>query len=309
MIQIAGTIVFALIGIVFGGILNACIDTWTAREAPRSFTSVCRSCGAALNPPQPTPRPIRFALRRRCPHCGDGSTWRYPLVALSVGATWAVAAWQALPAFYLLVFAGRAEFEILDAFVFGLVRMIFCWQLIALVVMDAENRWLPDWFTLGSATLGLGFSLGRFAVYSYIYYLPLHWSSNDIPGSHQQYLYGTILHWVAAMIALPTIALLVRWIYHQLRDQEGTHLGEAKVMLMLAAWLGLSHTLVACAIGAVLIAGALLVSLLAKFLGKQSALAWIGNMPLASFLCIGGMVSGLWGRIFIETYLRWCASL
>lgn len=123
MIRIAGTVLVALAGIAFGGVLNSSVDAWTARECIQTAPAVCRKCGATFSLPKAVPRSSWFTLRRRCSNCGNGGALRYPLVALAVGATWAVAAWQSLPAVYL---PGWAGISIFDSLVFGAVKMILC---------------------------------------------------------------------------------------------------------------------------------------------------------------------------------------
>ncbi len=183
--------------------------------------------------------------------------------------------------------------------------MILCWLLIGLAVMDAENRWLPDWFTLGGAALGVIVSFCRFGVYWVWHSLPLHWSFEGSFGNRGQYLFDVILRWSIGLIVLPVIVLLVRWSYQRIRNQEGTRVGEAKLMLMIAAWLGLSHALLAFVIGILLAAVAVLV----RVMRKGTAIAWMRGIPLGSFFCVGGILSGLWGRILIDAYLRWCDFL
>jgi leader peptidase (prepilin peptidase)/N-methyltransferase len=297
MIHILGTLAAALAGVFFGGVLNASLDAWTAREGPQTEPVICRKCRAIVPLSSPAWSSNWYALRHRCPQCGALSALRYPLVALAVGATWAIAAWQALPALYLPGWAGISVF---DSLVFGAVKMTLCWLLIGLAVMDAESRWLPDWFTLGGAALGLALSFGRFAVFAVWQSIPLHWSVDF--GSHGQHLFEAILRWIVGMLALPAIVLLVKTSYQRLRKQEGVRAGEAKVILLLAAWLGLSHTVLASVIGVLLAAVAVLVLVVRK--GMTGA--WMTSVPVATFLCVGGIVSGLWGGALIEAYLRWC---
>lgn len=294
MIRIAGTALVALAGFLLGGVLNALVDSWTEREYPGTKPEVCRKSGESRS----QTRSVRFALRRRCLQSG-AHRLRYPLVALAVAATSAVATWQSLPALYL---PGWEEISIFDAVMFGAVKMILCWLLIGLAVMDAEHRWLPDWFTLGGAALGLVFSLGRFAVYSLWSFIPLHWSLETHFGSRNEHLFDTVVRWIVGIFALPAIVLFLRWSYRRIRKQEGVQAGDAKLMLMLAAWLGLSHTLLAFVTGVLLAA----VAVLAVAARKGLQTAWITRMPLASFLCAGGILSALWGGELIDAYLRWC---
>ncbi len=96
-----------------------------------------------------------------------------------------------------------------------------------------------------------------------------------------------------------------RWIYWLIRRREGVGLGDAKLMAMLAAWLGLPGALLSFVIGVVLGAVVALVLLAAPSV-RQNRKSWmLTKLPLGTFLCVGGIVSSLWGEPMIQAYLRW----
>jgi leader peptidase (prepilin peptidase)/N-methyltransferase len=76
-------------------------------------------------------------------------------------------------------------------------------------------------------------------------------------------------------------------------------------MALLAAWLGLPGALLAFALGVVL--GAFVaVVLLAIPAARANTNSWaLKKLPLGTFLCVGGIVSGLSGQPIIAAYLRW----
>jgi len=78
-----------------------------------------------------------------------------------------------------------------------------------------------------------------------------------------------------------------------------------KLMALLAAWLGLPGALLAFGLGVVL--GSLVaVVLLAVPSARRDAESWaLSKLPLGTFLCIGGIVSSLWGQPILSAYLRW----
>jgi leader peptidase (prepilin peptidase)/N-methyltransferase len=83
-------------------------------------------------------------------------------------------------------------------------------------------------------------------------------------------------------------------------------------MALLAAWLGLPGALVAFGLGVVLGALAALVLLAATPSARRQSEVrdqsegWAAiKLPLGTFLCIGGVVSSLWGEPIIAAYLRW----
>jgi leader peptidase (prepilin peptidase)/N-methyltransferase len=99
--------------------------------------------------------------------------------------------------------------------------------------------------------------------------------------------------------------LLIRWLYKIIRKREGMGLGDAKLMAMLAAWLGLEGALLAFGLGAILGSIAAL-ALLAVPAARSGSESWGGmKLPFGTFLCIGGIVSALWGQPMINAYLRW----
>jgi leader peptidase (prepilin peptidase)/N-methyltransferase len=76
-------------------------------------------------------------------------------------------------------------------------------------------------------------------------------------------------------------------------------------MAMLAAWLGLLGALLAFGLGVVL--GALVaVVLLVIPAARTEKSGWaLKKLPLGTFLCVGGIVSSLWGQQIIAAYLGW----
>ena len=75
-------------------------------------------------------------------------------------------------------------------------------------------------------------------------------------------------------------------------------------MALLAAWLGFPRALLAFGVGAVL--GAVMAVVVVSLHRKRGGDEWgLLKLPLGTFLCIGGMVSSLWGREIIAAYLRW----
>jgi len=213
-------------------------------------------------------------------------------LARFAGALWAYVAWQ-LP---LWGYAPDAPVGLTYSWLaVGLWKMIFYWILVALAVLDAENLWLPNWITLPGVVMGFVFT-----------------TAVANPGFRFQLNAGGGSFWARmAAISLLNIAaaagliLLIRWIYWLVRHREGIGLGDAKLMALLTAWLGLPGAVLAFGLGVVIGAAVALV-LLAVPSARNSSDGWaLKKLPLGSFLCIGGIVSGLWGQEIIAAYLRW----
>jgi leader peptidase (prepilin peptidase)/N-methyltransferase len=297
MIRILGTIFAGLLGLAFGSFLNVCLSRWPEGESVVRPRSHCRHCGHTLAWWENVPLVSWLALRGRCRSCRAWIGWRYPLVELAVGALWTYSAWIPQIGFRGL----QVQPSVLYSFVILVVgNMILYWLLVALAVLDAENLWLPDWITLPGATLGLISIILRAKL-----------NLDTILGtygalfSEQRILFQVALHSVLGILAAAALILLIRWIYWLVRRREGMGLGDAKLMALLAAWLGLPGALLAFGIGIVLGALAAVVLLAVPSARRDSETWAFSKFPLGTLLCIGGIASSLWGQHIIAAYLRW----
>jgi leader peptidase (prepilin peptidase)/N-methyltransferase len=285
MLHILGTIYAGLMGLAFGSLLNVCVLRWPRGESIVRPRSHCRGCNRTLAWWEILPVVSWVFLRGRCRTCHDPVSCRYPLIELAVGVPWAIAGWQWLGGLLQPDLPPNFYFSSMVPF-FG--KMILSWLLVALAVLDAENLWLPDWLTLPGTALGFIAFLLHFGL---------------TPGSGAEPL--AAFRWLLGIVAAAGLVLLIRWSYWLIRRREGIGLGDAKLMAMLAAWLGLQGALLAFGLGAVM--GSLLaLVLLAVFSARKSTEGWATTkLPFGTFLCIGGMISSLWGEPIIAAYLRW----
>jgi leader peptidase (prepilin peptidase) / N-methyltransferase len=170
--------------------------------------------------------------------------------------------------------------------------MLFYWLLVALAVLDAENLWIPDAVTLPGILLGIAWSV-----------LGAEWVGHAL--ERETTLWKDLGERVLAALAAAGLILLIRWIYWLIRHREGIGLGDAKLMAMLGAWLGLSGALLSFGLG-VALGSVVALTVLALRKKHDDAAGWaLQKLPLGSFLCIGGIASGLWGERIIHAYLRW----
>jgi leader peptidase (prepilin peptidase)/N-methyltransferase len=301
MIRVLGTVFAALMGLAFGSFLNVCLTRWPAGESIVKPRSHCRNCGRTLAWWENVPLLSWLALRGRCRTCGTWISWRYSLVELGMGALWAHIASGPYPdvpgdfiplPLLLYVFAVR------------ILTMILIWLLVALAVLDAEQLWLPDFLTLPGAAIGLAYAiLDPFLLLKLDQLTGLPLTEGTDTTSFGLWTPGAVRF--AAVIAAAALILLIRWIYKLLRHREGLGLGDAKLMAMLAAWLGLPGALLSFVIGVVLgsLAGIVLLVRGAKSTTQET---WAtARLPLGTFLCIGGIITSLWGQPIIAAYLRW----
>lgn len=280
MIRIFGTVFAALLGLAFGSFLNVCLSRWPKGESIVRPGSRCMSCSRNLAWWENVPLVSWIALRGRCRTCNARIGVRYVVVEAAVGGLWAWIAWHALWATttgtpvsfspgYLLEYFGRAA---------------LCWLLVGLAVLDAEHLWLPDFLTWPGIAAGLLLTVAIAAVTAHAH-----------PG-------WALLTRIGEAAAAAALILIIRWTYWLAKKREGIGLGDAKLMALLAAWLGLPGTLLAFVAGVVL--GAILaVSLLLmpKTRRRTSALT---RLPLGTFLCIGGIIAALWGPPIVTAYLH-----
>jgi leader peptidase (prepilin peptidase)/N-methyltransferase len=299
MIRILGTILAALLGLAFGSFLNVCLSRWPAGESVVKPRSHCRSCGRTLAWWENIPLLSWLVLRGRCRTCRAKISWRYPLVELAIGVLSAVTIWQIFPAMLspdLSLTEGPLIFLYASGADVAIGRFILYWLLVALAVVDAENLWLPNWLTIPGIILGILFTSSHFVLGEWLaegpYISILGTLSNSLIGS------------AVAIVAAGGLILLIRWTYWLIRKREGIGLGDAKLMAMLGAWLGLSGALISFAIGVLLGAVFALVVLAVPAARRESDTWLLSKMPLGTFLCVGGIISALWGQPLIAAYLR-----
>jgi leader peptidase (prepilin peptidase)/N-methyltransferase len=300
MIRILGTILAGLLGLAFGSFLNVCLSRWPEGESMVKPRSHCRGCGRTLAWWENVPVVSWVALRGRCRTCGVWIGWRYPVVELGVGALWAFTMWRVLPAALSpdlslieapLVFLYTSGLDI----AFG--RLVLYLALVALAVLDAEKLWLPNWITFPGIALGILLNCSHFVLADWL----AEGDTTGLPGTIAVSLLGETV----PPLACTGLILLIRWVYWLIRRREGIGLGDAKLMAMLGAWLGLSGALLSFGIGVVLGAAFAIVAL-ALPAARRGSESWaVSKLPLGSFLCIGGIISALWGQPIIQLYRRW----
>lgn len=315
MIRIFGTVFAGLVGLAFGSFLNVCLTRWPAGESVVAPRSHCRNCARTLTWWENVPVLSWIALRGRCRTCGVWIGWRYAVVELAVGVLWAAAVWRLLTdlaAWRCLSLTLNSNISwacFYDPLIGTIGLLLFYWLLVALAVFDADNLWLPDRLTLPGAAAGLVITAFGFRIA-----VALDSLSHSSSRYHFEYLHGEqwrmACYRLLAILAAASLILLIRWIYWVVRRREGIGIGDAKLMAMLAAWLGLPGTLLAFAIGVVLGAIVGVAMLLTPKLhpASQQPLA-LTKLPLGTFLCIGGIVSSLWGQPIIAAYMRWSGLL
>jgi leader peptidase (prepilin peptidase)/N-methyltransferase len=290
MIRVLGTIFAGLLGLAFGSFLNVCLSRWPKGESIVLPRSHCRQCGRTLAWWENIPLVSWLALRGRCRTCRSWIGWRYPLVELAMGVLWAAVVERYLGSNILNATPITAATDL--TVILG--QMLLCWLLVALAVLDAEHLWLPDWLTWPGIALGFIFVLMAWGLVSF-----------GFPPNPIKPLLVLAKNQLFGILIAAGLILLIRWVYWRIRRREGIGLGDAKLMALLATWLGLPGALLAFGLGVVL--GALVaIFLLAVPSAHRDSETWaLSKLPLGTFLCVGGIVSSLWGGPILAAYLHW----
>jgi len=136
---LAGILIAALFGLIFGSFLNVCIVRWGA-EPKQSVVrppSRCPRCGAGLRPYDNIPVLSWLVLRGKCRSCALPISPMYPLVELATGIIWAAMAWR------------------YGATLHALTGAVFFTILLGIALTDLRAYIIPDEFSVGGLAVGL----------------------------------------------------------------------------------------------------------------------------------------------------------
>jgi leader peptidase (prepilin peptidase)/N-methyltransferase len=152
---------------------------------------------------------------------------------------------------------------------------VLSFLLLGLAAMDAETLRLPDAFTLPGVVLGIVYSGAMCGQWARCAFLSLAWA-----------------------VTFAGLLLAVAGIYWVLRRQHGMGIGDAKLMAMIAAWLGPGPAVLTLFLGTV--AAAIYgVGLSAAQRKLNGAVA----LPFGSFLCGAAIYAAFYAQPLIHWYL------
>lgn len=278
-----------LAGLLIGSFLNVCIY-----RLPRDLTvwsparSFCPGCEKTIAWYDNIPL-VSFALlkgRSRC--CDDEIPWRYPIVELVTGLTFALSVWM------------------FGVTVLALKYVVFSATVIDLVATDFEVRILPDEFTKGGILLGLIFAwfVPLDPELSGVFLLLL----NEPLGSLNSLNYLSVLDSALAAGLVSGLVWFVAWAYMKVRHREGMGMGDFKMMAMIGAFWGLRLSLFSFFLSA--IAGSVLGPVYAliakrKLIARLRRMGWKNpacsvvfryQLPFGSFLGLMAWITAFWLR-------------
>ena len=302
MVLVWATVIAGVLGLAFGSFLNVCISRWPEEKSVLKPRSYCSSCERTLAWWENIPLLSWLVLRGRCRTCQASIGWRHPLVELAVGGLWAFSVWQMLSQTPQQDLASLSYIDLAN----GFARLVFIWLLVGLAAMDAENLWLPDRLIFPGIVLGFLLVVARAALETYYY--------NGPDFDWWRHRTGTeVAFWFLAVVISGGVLAAIRFLYKLVRNKEGIGFGDVKLMAMLGGWLGapwigypfLKIALLALGVGVIAAATYALI-LLANPAVRASPEAWAEKkLPLGTFLCIGGIISGFWGAPIVAAYMNW----
>jgi leader peptidase (prepilin peptidase) / N-methyltransferase len=229
-----------------GSFLNVVVARVPARRSVLHPPSSCGVCETEIAWRDNFPVVSYVLLRGRCRSCGARISPLYPVVELVTGA--------------LIV----ACFGVFGATAWAALAAGFCTVLVALSVIDAQHRIVPNRIVLPAAALTL---VAHTAI-------------------------DPSLAWLAWALAASSALFLV-----VLAHPQGLGIGDVKLALLLGAVLGASVT-VALMIGlfAALVPSAVLVA-------RHGPSARKMGVPLVPFLALGAVVALFFGNALLDAYL------
>jgi len=289
-----------VVGLLFGSFLNVVIARVPRGESVVSPRSRCPECGHAIRWYDNVPVLSWLVLRGRCRDCRSPISSRYPLVELGV-AVWFALAFGVVA--NRLLHGADVDFALV---LHHVGDAVLGWLLIGLAVIDWEHQILPDVLTWPGIVVGF-FLTCTHAIFLAPGEYDFVWANapninsanagestgNVFLTGPEHLVYGRLLAVVSAFLIL----YVIRVVYRLVRKRDGMGLGDAKLLAMIAAFIGFAPSVVALFIG-VLLATVYAVGLLAR--GKAGAAT---RLPFGSFLAVGGLVAALTGTRLVDAYL------
>ncbi|HWR53462.1 MAG TPA: prepilin peptidase [Bryobacteraceae bacterium] len=250
-----------LFGLLIGSFLNVCIFRLPNDYSVVGPRSYCPQCRRPIAWYDNIPVLSWFLLRGRCRQCRGRIRLRYPLVEAATGAL-----------FFTIFYRYGASLQ-------ALKLASFVALVIGLIVMDLEERVLPDEFTMGGLALGLVFAaLVPFERGFVGLFLPHGWSVR---------LAAVVEAGIGA-----AVGGLVLWgvgvLYQRIRGREGLGGGDPRMVAMTGAFLGLHGALATVLIGSLL---GSVVGLSYVAIARKDAATY--ELPFGTFLGVAALIVAL----------------
>lgn len=263
--------VLAVFGLVFGSFANVVIWRFPRGESLSTPGSHCPACGSPVRWYDNVPVVSWVVLRTRCRDCGARISARYPLVELSSGLLWVLAA---------------ARFGFTLRTVACIVLFYF---LLLLTFIDIDTMRLPNPLVAALAAVGIVF-VGVSAVFG----VPMAPLLTAESGPFANPLLGAAIG--AVLGAGPSLGIAL--VYEVVRKRQGFGMGDVKLLAVLGIYLG-PYALMT------LVIGSFVGALGGIAAGIRSGEGVSAKIPFGPFLAAGAMVTTLVG----PSLWAWYAAL
>jgi leader peptidase (prepilin peptidase)/N-methyltransferase len=263
-----------LFGLIIGSFLNVVIYRVPRGESIVRPRSHCPGCARQIDWYDNIPLLSYVLLRGRCRHCRAPISPRYFVVELLTGMVFATLAAVLGPGPLFMKYA------------------VFAALMIALMVIDLNERLLPDVLTFPGMAVGLAFAPFVPIDDGSIHVLARLFGHVDLPlrlASLGDALLGGLL--AAGLL------WFLREAFWRLRHREGLGFGDVKLMALVGFFLGLKLSLLTIFLGS--LAGSLIGGGYMMLSGKDRRY----ELPFGTFLGVMALFCALWGRGIVQWYL------
>jgi leader peptidase (prepilin peptidase) / N-methyltransferase len=287
-------ILAACFGLAFGSFLNVLRTRWPLAQSLVSPPSHCPACHHTLAWWENIPLISYILLRARCRSCRALISPLYPTLEALTGVLF-LALWLRFGAPLVTADLTSPGLPDLTAAVspslwlavslagYALLVLI----LVALAALDFEHLWLPDALTLPGIALGFLFNLLR--------------NRAAAPPNQPIAWLPTLYSQLLSILAPAAIVLLIRLLYWLIRRREGMGLGDAKLLALLGAWLGIVPAVESFVLGIFLTAlAALALILTAALRGQRQSWAAV-PLPLGTAMALVGLQE-IWTQASLTTW-------
>jgi len=270
-------ILAAVWGALWGSFGNVFIYRWPLEKSVVRPASRCDSCGTPVRWFDNVPVFSYILLLGRCRKCNQPIGIQTPLVELTM------ALFSLLLYRHALLNIDAAPLHLAAWF---FIYFIFVWGLLVVSVIDLQTMLLPDVITLGGCALGLLASLAGFGP--------------DILESL-----------IAAASSFLVIYVLFILGYRLVTGSPGMGMGDAKLLAMIGAFLGIRGSIFSLFAGALqgLVIGGGLMIFSRSDKNTEAGPGKPGGfrkqkIPFGPFLAIGALEYFFWGERIIEKYIE-----
>lgn len=210
-----------MFGLVFGSFLNVCIYRMPRGLSVVRPRSACPACHTPIAAYDNIPVISWLILRGKCRHCKARISPRYAAVELLTGCLFALS-------YYVSLVTP-------EPMAYAIKLCVFSFLLVGLIFTDAETKLLPDLLTKPGIVLGL--VLSSFA--------PVEGPAQALLGRWVDFdwRFFSFINSLAGAIFGAAFILGVAYLYKALRGVEGMGMGDAKLMALIGAFLGIKLTL------------------------------------------------------------------